>query len=302
MQLPMYCWAMLGTSILVVLSTPVLAGTLVLLSFDIVAHTGFFNPTLGGNVVVYQHLFWFYSHPAVYIMVLPAFGLVSEILPVHARKPLFGYVTMVYSIMAIVGLGLIVWAHHMFTSGTPPWMRLFFTIAHAFIAVPTGIKFFNWLTLWGEGSASTVPVLFSCGFIVNFVLGGITGVALAQVPFDIHVHDTYFVVAHFHYIVFGGSVFVIFASIYWYPKFTGRMLHEVWDDFLRPLHIHRIQLVFWSPALAGPEQDAAPCGRVRPPVHLDQSDQLRRSSADGHQHTPLLMECDPQRPGWRPRR
>ena len=228
MQLPMYCWAMLGTSILVVLSTPVLAGTLVLLSFDIVAHTGFFNPSLGGNVVVYQHLFWFYSHPAVYIMVLPAFGLVSEILPVHARKPLFGYVTMVYSIMAIVGLGLIVWAHHMFTSGTPPWMRLFFTIATAFIAVPTGIKFFNWLaTLWGGRINLNSAMLFSCGFIVNFVLGGITGVALAQVPFDIHVHDTYFVVAHFHYIVFGGSVFVIFASVYhWYPKFTGRMLHE----------------------------------------------------------------------------
>ena len=228
MQLPMYCWAMLGTSILVVLSTPVLAGTLVLLSFDIVAHTGFFNPTMGGNVVVYQHLFWFYSHPAVYIMVLPAFGLVSEILPVHARKPLFGYVTMVYSIMAIVGLGLIVWAHHMFTSGTPPWMRLFFTIATAFIAVPTGIKFFNWLaTLWGGRINLNSAMLFSCGFIVNFVLGGITGVALAQVPFDIHVHDTYFVVAHFHYIVFGGSVFVIFASVYhWYPKFTGRMLHE----------------------------------------------------------------------------
>ena len=228
MQLPMYCWAMLGTSILVVLSTPVLAGTLVLLSFDIVAHTGFFNPALGGNVVVYQHLFWFYSHPAVYIMVLPAFGLVSEILPVHSRKPLFGYVSMVYSIMAIVILGLVVWAHHMFTSGTPPWMRLFFTIATAFIAVPTGIKFFNWLaTLWGGKISLNSAVLFSCGFIINFVLGGITGVALAQVPFDIHVHDTYFVVAHFHYIVFGGSVFVIFASIYhWYPKFTGRMLNE----------------------------------------------------------------------------
>ncbi len=151
MQLPMYCWAMLGTSLLVVLSTPVLAGVLILLSFDIIAHTGFFNPALGGNVVVYQHLFWFYSHPAVYIMVLPAFGLVSEILPVHARKPLFGYTTMVYSIMGIVFLGLIVWAHHMFTSGTPPWMRLFFTIATSFIAVPTGIKFFNWLaTLWGR--------------------------------------------------------------------------------------------------------------------------------------------------------
>ncbi|WP_269622476.1 cytochrome c oxidase subunit I [Prochlorococcus marinus] len=228
MQLPMYCWAMLGTSILVVLSTPVLAGTLILLSFDIVAHTGFFNPALGGNVIVYQHLFWFYSHPAVYIMVLPAFGLVSEILPIHSRKPLFGYTTMVYSIMGIVVLGLIVWAHHMFTSGTPPWMRLFFTIATAFIAVPTGIKFFNWVaTLWGGRISINSAILFSCGFIVNFVLGGITGVALAQVPFDVHVHDTYFVVAHFHYIVYGGSVFVIFSSIYhWYPKFTGKMLNE----------------------------------------------------------------------------
>ena len=228
MQLPMYCWAMLGTSILVVLSTPVLAGTLILLSFDIVAHTGFFNPALGGNVIVYQHLFWFYSHPAVYIMVLPAFGLVSEILPVHSRKPLFGYTTMVYSIMGIVVLGLMVWAHHMFTSGTPPWMRLFFTIATSFIAVPTGIKFFNWVaTLWGGRISLNSAILFSCGFIVNFVLGGITGVALAQVPFDVHVHDTYFVVAHFHYIVYGGSVFVIFSSVYhWYPKFTGRMLSE----------------------------------------------------------------------------
>lgn len=228
MQLPMYCWAMLGTSILVLLSTPVLAGTLVLLSFDIVAHTGFFNPAMGGNAVVYQHLFWFYSHPAVYIMVLPAFGLVSEILPVHARKPLFGYTTMVYSIMAIVFLGLIVWAHHMFTSGTPPWMRLFFTIATSFIAVPTGIKFFNWLaTLWGGSISLNTAVMFSCGFIVNFVFGGITGVALAQVPFDIHVHDTYFVVGHFHYIVYGGTVFVIFGSMYhWYPKVLGRMLNE----------------------------------------------------------------------------
>ena len=228
MQLPMYCWAMLGTSILVVLATPVLAGTLILLSFDIVAHTGFFNPVLGGNVIVYQHLFWFYSHPAVYIMVLPAFGLVSEILPIHSRKPLFGYTTMVYSIMAIVVLGLIVWAHHMFTSGTPPWMRLFFTIATAFIAVPTGIKFFNWVaTLWGGKISINTAVLFSVGFIVNFILGGITGVALAQVPFDVHVHDTYFVVAHFHYIVYGGSVFVIFSSIYhWFPKVTGKLLNE----------------------------------------------------------------------------
>jgi len=138
-----------------------LAGTLILLSFDIVANTGFFNPVLGGNVVVYQHLFWFYSLPAVYIMVLPAFGLVSEILPIHSRKPLFGYTTMVFSIMGIVVLGLVVWAHHMFTSGTPPWMRLFFTIATAFIAVPTGIKFFNWVaTLWGGKISLNAAMLF----------------------------------------------------------------------------------------------------------------------------------------------
>ena len=227
-QLPMFCWAMLGTSILVVAATPVLAGALMLLSMDIVAGTGFFNPALGGNAVVYQHLFWFYSHPAVYIMVLPAFGLVSEILPIHARKPLFGYRSMIYSILGIVVLGLVVWAHHMFTSGTPPWMRLFFTIATAIIAVPTGIKFFNWLaTLWDGKIALNSAMLFCCGFIFNFVFGGITGVALAQVPFDVHVHDTYFVVAHFHYIVYGGSVFVIFGAIYhWFPKMSGRLLNE----------------------------------------------------------------------------
>ena len=228
MQLPMYCWAMLGTSILVVLSTPVLAGTLVLLSFDIVAHTGFFNPTMGGNVVVYQHLFWFYSHPAVYIMVLPAFGLVSEILPVHARKPLFGYTTMVYSIMAIVVLGLIVWAHHMFYTGTPNWMRHIFMFTTMLIAVPTGVKVFAWLgTLWQGNLRLNTPMLFCLGGLFNFIFAGITGVMLATVPIDIHVGNTAFVVAHFHYVIFNTIGFGVFAGIYhWFPKFTGRMYYE----------------------------------------------------------------------------
>ena len=267
------------------------------MSFDIVAHTGFSTPGLGGNVVVYQHLFWFYSHPAVYIMVLPAFGLVSEILPVHCRKPLFGYTTMVYSIMAIVGLGLVVWAHHMFTSGTPPWMRLFFTIATAFIAVPTGIKFFNWLaTLWGGRISLNSAVLFSCGFIVNFVLGGITGVALAQVPFDVHVHDTYFVVAHFHYIVYGGSVFVIFASIYhWYPKVTGRMLNEHLGRFHFLITFIGFNLCFAPQHWLGLEWHAQTRCGIRPSVRSGQSNQQRGSPADGDQHASFPLECGGQR-------
>ena len=219
---------MLATSALILLSTPVLAAALVLLSFDLIAGTSFFNPTGGGDPVVYQHMFWFYSHPAVYIMILPFFGVISDVLPVHARKPIFGYRAIAYSSLAISFLGLIVWAHHMFTSGTPGWLRIFFMAATMLIAVPTGIKVFSWCaTIWGGKLNLNTAMLFAVGFIATFVMGGLTGVMLSSVPFDIHVHDTYFVVGHFHYVLFGGAAMGLFAGFYhWFPKMTGRMINE----------------------------------------------------------------------------
>lgn len=245
-QMPLFCWSMLATSALVLVSTPVLAAALILLGFDLLAGTTFFNPTGGGDPVVYQHMFWFYSHPAVYIMILPFFGTISEILPVHARKPIFGYKAIAFSSLAISFLGLIVWAHHMFTSGVPAWLRMFFMITTMIIAVPTGIKIFGWLaTIWGGKIRLNSPMLFAVGFLATFVIGGISGVMLASVPFDIHVHDTYFVVAHLHYVLFGGSVLGIFAAIYhWFPKMTGRKMNEFWGQVHFALTIVGLNMTF----------------------------------------------------------
>ena len=231
-SMPLFCWSMLATSGLVLLGTPVLAAALILLSLDLIAGTAFFNPAGGGDPVLYQHMFWFYSHPAVYIMVLPFFGIISEVLPVHARKPIFGYRAIAYSSLAISFLGLIVWAHHMFSSGTPGWLRMFFMATTMVIAVPTGIKVFSWCaTLWGGKLSLNSALLFGVGFLSSFLIGGLSGVMLASVPFDIHVHDTYFIVGHFHYVLFGGSVFGLFAGVYhWFPKMTGRMLNETWGQ------------------------------------------------------------------------
>jgi cytochrome c oxidase subunit 1 len=226
-QMPLFAWAILATSIIVVLATPFLAGALTLMILDRVAGTSFFNPAEGGDVLLWQNVFWFYSHPAVYIMVLPGFGILSEVLSVHSRKPIFGYRMIALSSMAIAIVGFTVWAHHMFTS-LQPELRIPFMITSMIIAVPTGIKIFSWLaTIWGGKIRLNSAMLFALGFLSMFVIGGITGVMLAAVPVNLHMHDTYFVVSHFHFVLYGGSVFAIYAGLYhWWPKITGRMLDE----------------------------------------------------------------------------
>ncbi len=226
-RMPLLCWAVLATSIIAVMATPFLAGALTLLLLDRVAGTTFFDAAGGGDVLLWQNIFWFYSHPAVYIMVLPGMGVLSEVLSVHSRKPVFGYRMVGLSSMGIAFVGFTVWAHHMFTS-LQPELRIPFMITTMIIAVPTGIKMFSWLgTIWGGKIRFTSAMLFALGFMSMFVIGGITGVMLAALPFDIHVHDTYFVVSHFHFVLFGGSVFAIYAALYhWFPKVTGRMMNE----------------------------------------------------------------------------
>jgi cytochrome c oxidase subunit 1 len=226
-QMPLFAWSILATSIIIVLATPFLAGGLTLLILDRVAGTSFFDATKGGDPLLWQNVFWFYSHPAVYIMVLPGMGILSDVLATHSRKPIFGYKMVALSSMAIALIGFTVWAHHMFTS-IQPQLRVPFMITSMIIAVPTGIKIFSWLgTLWGGKIRFTSAMLFALGFLSMFVIGGITGVMLAAIPWDIMVHDTYFVVSHLHFVLFGGSVFAIYAGIYhWFPKITGRMLDE----------------------------------------------------------------------------
>ncbi len=227
-RMPLLVWANFTTSLLVVIATPFIAGSQFFVMFDRVMHTHFFDPSAGGYVLGYQHIFWFYSHPAVYIMMLPGFGIASEVISVMARKPIFGYRLMALSLMAILILGFSVWAHHMFVSGMASWLRVPMMITSLLIAIPTGIKVFSWLaTLWEGKINFSTPMLWALGFVSMFVIGGLSGIYLGAVPIDIHVSDTYFVVAHIHYVLLGGSLFTIFAGIYyWFPKMTGRMYNE----------------------------------------------------------------------------
>jgi cytochrome c oxidase subunit I len=254
-RLPLLVWANFSTSLLVVIATPFIAASQFFVLLDRALHFNFFVAGKGGDVLMYQHVFWFYSHPAVYIMMLPGFGIISEILAVKARKPIFGYRMMAFSLLAIVVLGFTVWAHHMFVSGMQPWIRIPMMITTAIIAVPTGIKIFSWLaTLWRGVLHLDTPMLFALGFLTMFTCGGISGVMLAMIPLTIHVSDSYFIVAHIHYVLFGGSLFTIFAGVYyWFPKMTGRMYDEklgrlhFWLTFIPfnltfgPMHIIGVQ-------------------------------------------------------------
>jgi cytochrome c oxidase subunit 1 len=227
-RMPLLVWANFTTSLLVVLATPFIAGSQFFVLFDRVMHTNFFNYHAGGYVLGYQHIFWFYSHPAVYIMMLPGFGIASEVISVMSRKPIFGYRLMALSLCAILVLGFSVWAHHMFVSGMASYLRVPMMVTTMLIAVPTGIKVFSWLaTIWEGKLDFKTPMLWALGFLSMFLLGGLSGVYLGAVPIDIHASDTYFIVAHIHYVLFGGSLFTIFAGIYyWFPKMTGRMYNE----------------------------------------------------------------------------
>ena len=228
MKMPLFVWTWLITAFLLIAVMPVLAGGVTMLLTDKFFGTSFFNAAGGGDPVMFQHIFWFFGHPEVYILILPSFGVVSAIIPTFARKPLFGYSSMVYATASIAFLSFIVWAHHMFTVGMPLAGEVFFMLATMLIAVPTGVKVFNWVTtMWRGAMTFETPMLFAIGFIVMFTIGGFSGLMLAITPADFQYHDTYFVVAHFHYVLVPGSVFAIMAACYfWLPKWTGNMYPE----------------------------------------------------------------------------
>jgi cytochrome c oxidase subunit 1 len=250
-RLPLTVWALFIVAILVLLAIPVLTSALAMLLFDRLFGTTFFLPAGGGQPLLWQHLFWFFGHPEVYILILPAMGIASDVLSTFSRKPIFGYRSMVYAMVGIAFLSWIVWGHHMFQSGMNPALGVSFTITTMVIAVPSAIKTFNWLgTIWGGTIRFTVPMLNALAFVAMFVIGGLSGIFMASTPVDIFIHDTYYIVAHIHYVVFGGSVFGIFAAVYyWFPKMFGRMMNDTlgkihfWGTFIFfnctffPMHI-----------------------------------------------------------------
>ncbi len=229
-RLPLFIWAQYATSVIMILGTPVIAITLLLVALERVLRIGIFDPALGGDPILFQHLFWFYSHPAVYIMIVPGFGVISEVIACFSRKRIFGYSFVAFSSLAIAVLGFLVWGHHMFTTGQSVYAGMVFSFITFFIAVPTAIKIFNWTATLYKGSVSLAsPMLYALGFIGLFTIGGLTGLVLSTLGVDVHLHDTYFVVAHFHYVMVGGMVMAFLSGLhFWWPKFMGRLFPEGW--------------------------------------------------------------------------
>jgi cytochrome c oxidase subunit 1 len=252
-RLPVFVWSTYSTSVILVLATPVLAMTLVMLFIERFLHVGIFSPSLGGDPLLYQHMFWFYSHPAVYIMILPSMGIVSEIVPTFARNRLFGYKFVVWCSIAIGVIGFLVWGHHMFVAGQALYASLAFSFLSYLVAVPSAIKVFNWTATMHNGWIRfTAPMLYAFGFIGLFTVGGLTGLFLAALAVDVHVTDTYFVVAHFHYIMVGGAVMGYFGGLhYWWPKITGRMYPEAWARFTAILAFFGFNLTFFPQFILG---------------------------------------------------
>jgi cytochrome c oxidase subunit 1 len=263
-RLPMTIWAMFITAVLQAFALPVLTAAGFMQLLDLKFGTGFFIPegwsasntahaSGGGQPLLWQHLFWFYSHPAVYIMILPAMGMVSDMIACFARKPLFGYKPMVYSIAGIAGLGFIVWGHHMFVSGMSPVLGMTFMVATMFIALPSAIKVFNWLgTIWGAKIQFTTPMLFAMSFVSMFIIGGLSGIFMAATPIDIFIHDTYFIVAHFHYVLFSGTAMAVFGAIYfWFPKMFGRKMNDGWGKVHFTLTFILLNCVFYPMHILG---------------------------------------------------
>ncbi len=227
-DMPLFIWSLYGTALIQVLATPVLGITLLLLVAERVLHIGIFDPALGGDPVLFQHFFWFYSHPAVYIMILPGMGIISEVISTFSRRHIFGYRFIAFSSIAIAVLGFLVWGHHMFVSGQSELSTMIFSFLTFFVAIPSAIKMFNWTATLYKGSiALDAPMIYALSFMFLFSIGGLTGIFLGALSVDVHLHDTYFVVAHFHYVMMGGTVMAFLAGLhYWWPKMTGRMYSE----------------------------------------------------------------------------